>query len=304
MTDLVAWNKYFGWYYGEAKDLGGFLDDIHGEFPELRIGISEYGAGASIAQHAEKLRRPFPIFHPWHPEAWQAKYHEESWEVIAERPYLWGTFVWNMFDFSAAFRNEGDAMGRNDKGLVTFDRKVRKDAFYFYKANWNPDPMVYIADRRFKLRERAKITVKVYSNLPEVELIVNGQTAGKQQGEPYGIFIWNDIALREGDNAVRALADAGGAPVSDAVVWRYKPDVALNLLIWFLRWGIKPLTVCCLLLIPYFIFTDFRKKDRPRWKKLLVRSGFYLALLILIALVVLFFLARQYDIGIFDYSMI
>lgn len=140
-TDLICWNKYFGWYGGEAKSVGKWADRMHVEFPNTPIGISEYGAGASINHQMEELKKTNPGSY-WHPENWQTYFHEEHWLAIDQRPFLWGTFIWSMFDFGAAHRREGEVQGKNDKGLVSFDRKDKKDAFYFYKANWNKkEPM-------------------------------------------------------------------------------------------------------------------------------------------------------------------
>ena len=132
-TDLIAFNRYFGWYDGEPDQMGEWLDREHAAHPERKIGISEYGAGGSPFQQADTLERP-TAGGPWHPENWQTYYHIENWRQLKARPYLWCNFVWCMFDFSAAGRREGSDPGRNDKGLVTCDRRVKKDAFYFYKA--------------------------------------------------------------------------------------------------------------------------------------------------------------------------
>ena len=72
--------------------------------------------------------------------------HETAWAAMKARPFVWGTFVWNMFDFAVSTRHEGGVPGRNDKGLVTYDRKIKKDAFYFYKANWSDEPVLYITE--------------------------------------------------------------------------------------------------------------------------------------------------------------
>lgn len=147
ITDNIAWNRYDGWYGATPATLASWLDKTHQAHPEIKIAISEYGAGASIYHQQDSLVQTSPGSW-WHPENWQTEYHIQNWKIISERPYVWGSFVWNMFDFGAAHRTEGDRPGINDKGLVTHDRKVKKDAFYFYKANWNPEPMVYIAGRR------------------------------------------------------------------------------------------------------------------------------------------------------------
>lgn len=218
ISDLICWNKYFGWYGGDPKEVGKWADEAHQKLPKLKIGISEYGAGASIYHHEEDLNKPNPSGY-WHPEAWQAYYHEENWRQINERPFLWGTFIWNMFDFGAAHRTEGDRPGRNDKGLVTIDRKVKKDAFWFYKANWNKsEPVLYIADRRFVNRTKETTNIKVYSNFPEVELFINGFSQGKRKGE-YAIFNWDTVSLIKGKNRIEVKANNGNKVETDFCIW-------------------------------------------------------------------------------------
>lgn len=204
MTDLIAWNKYYGWYGGSPEHLGRWVDRVHTAFPQYKIGISEYGAGASIYHQQDSLKLG-EASGWWHPENWQTYYHIENWKVIAERNFIWGSFLWNMFDFGAAHRTEGDRPGINDKGIVTFDRKVKKDAFYFYKANWNKDePFIYIADRRHTQRVVGEVDIVVFSNLPEVELFVNGESQGVRKNDEYSIFEWKDVKLRKGVNRVEA----------------------------------------------------------------------------------------------------
>ena len=129
----------------------------------------------------------------WHPENWQSHFHEEHWKIINEKSYFWGTYVWVMFDFYAAHRTEGERDGINDKGLVTVDRKVKKDAFYFYKANWNSaDKFVYIAERRNDKRTNPTQNIKVYSNMPGAELFINGKSMGTRANDGYGVFKWDN----------------------------------------------------------------------------------------------------------------
>lgn len=217
VTDLIAWNQYFGWYGGSADDLGAWLDATHKAHPEFRIGLSEYGAGASIYHQQDSVKRG-EASGWWHPENYQTFYHQGNWKAIAERPYVWASFVWNLFDFGAAHRTEGDRPGINDKGLVTFDRKVKKDAFYFYKANWNKDDQfVYISSRRHDRRTSATTDVTVFSNMPEVTLTVNGQKFATAKSDGYGIFTFKDVILSPGENILCASAE--GAPV-DEVRWK------------------------------------------------------------------------------------
>ncbi|WP_163325411.1 beta-glucuronidase LacZ4 [Draconibacterium mangrovi] len=219
ITDLIAWNRYYGWYGGKPEEIGNWADRVHKNFPGRCIGISEYGAGASISQHENELKKPVATS-KWHPEAWQAYYHEENWKAIDSRPYLWGTYIWNMFDFGAAHRTEGDSDGRNDKGLISFDRKVKKDAFWFYKANWNTkEPTLYITNRRFTERETNVTDIKVYSSFNEVELFINGKSQGVQQGN-YATFIWEKRQLQNGENKIEVKAGKGKKRKTDVCIWK------------------------------------------------------------------------------------
>lgn len=197
ITDNIAWNRYDGWYGATPATLASWLAKTHQAHPEIKIAISEYGAGASIYHQQDSLVQTSPGSW-WHPENWQTEYHIQNWKIISERPYVWGSFVWNMFDFGAAHRTEGDRPGINDKGLVTHDRKVKKDAFYFYKANWNPEPMVYIAGRRSVNRVKPVTEVQIFSNCAEVTLKVNGQIIKKMQPDGVKVCIFKDIRLKKG----------------------------------------------------------------------------------------------------------
>ena len=220
VTDLIAFNRYFGWYYKMPKDMGVFLDQLHQDFPELRIGISEYGAGGSIYQHSDKLTPPNPMGSP-HPEEWQSYYHEENLKIFDDRPYVWGTFIWNMFDFGSHFRKEGDHYGINDKGLVTYDRSVKKDAFYFYKANWSDEPVLHITSSRYMFRDKRKTQVKVYTNLNDVILTVNGQDFPAKSPQK-GIIIWDNIILDNGNNGIVVRAEKDGKIIVDDCLWVYE----------------------------------------------------------------------------------
>ncbi|HEY5503652.1 MAG TPA: glycoside hydrolase family 2 TIM barrel-domain containing protein, partial [Sedimentisphaerales bacterium] len=176
IADLIAWNTYPGWYRATPPQMAKDIDKYKHDANDKPLGISEYGAGASIKQHEQNMKKAPSPGGKWHPEEWQAIVHEENYAAIEARPYLWGSFAWVMFDFSASWRTEGDTLGVNDKGLVTADRKTRKDAFYFYKAKWTTEPFVYITSRRHTERTDPNTTVKVYSNCDSVELKINGQT--------------------------------------------------------------------------------------------------------------------------------
>lgn len=205
VTDLIGFNQFMGWTTGQPSDFSGWTADLRKGFPKLKSGVSEYGAGASIYQWADTLVRP-EAAGAWHPEQWQTYLHETYWGVIASKPNFWGSFVWTMADYGAAHRTDGARPGVADFGLVTFDRSVRKDAFYFYKANWNvTEPFVYITERRREMRTNPKQTVRVFSNQNDVELFVNGISQGLRTNDGMGRFVWPDLTLREGDNTVEAV---------------------------------------------------------------------------------------------------
>jgi beta-galactosidase len=215
-TDAVASNVYFGWYDHEFADLGPFLADNHARRPQTPEGLSEYGAGGSVLQQEEPPRRPVAPSR-WHPEQYQALYHEAAWRQIEAAPWLWSSFVWVGFDFPSAGRNEGDAVSINDKGLVTLDRKVRKDAYYWYQANWAKQPMVHITSSRAVRRTQADTEVKVYSNQPAVRLLVNGVDLGERAVEGH-IARWQ-VKLEPGANRIEARSGSS----SDSVEWRLEP---------------------------------------------------------------------------------
>ncbi len=222
IPDLLGWNIYPGWYSGDKEDYARDLDARRNSSKSGGFCVSEYGAGANAAQHEQNPKHPIAKGQ-WHPEEWEAEVHESAWAAMKQRPYVWGTFVWCMFDFAVASRNEGSTPGLNDKGLVTRDRKIKKDAFYFYKANWNDEPMIYLASRRFTERTNAITDVKIYSNAKNPELFVNGVSQGKQADGVDNVFIWKNITLSPGENKIVASATANGQPVTDLCVWKLSP---------------------------------------------------------------------------------
>jgi beta-galactosidase len=224
-TDAVGFNHYFGWYHDRPEDFAAWLDRQRALRPDLKIGMSEYGAGANPAQHEDPPQTPEPGG-PWHPEEWQAHLHEVHWRALATRPWVWCKLVWCMFDIASDGRNEGGTPGINDKGLVTADRRIRKDAFYWYKANWSSEPVLHITSRRFTPRTQPVATVKVYSNAASVELVLNGVSCGRKTTTDR-IFLWPDVALTPGENLVEARASFGvkGEDVrADRCVWVHTPE--------------------------------------------------------------------------------
>ncbi|WP_418585943.1 glycoside hydrolase family 2 protein [Intestinibacter sp.] len=173
IPDVVSYNHYFGWYGGDTSQNGPWFDEFHAKHPNIPIGCSEYGCEALNWHTSNPEQGDYT-------EEYQAYYHEELIKQFFTRKYMWATHVWNMFDFGADARNEGGENGQNHKGLVTFDRKYKKDSFYAYKAWLSDDPFVHICSKRYVDRVEETTKVTVYSNQPEVELFANGVSLGKQ----------------------------------------------------------------------------------------------------------------------------
>lgn len=220
-SDLVAWNKYFSWT--NSRQLAAdFFDNARSTSGNRPVGVSEYGAGASIHHHACPLDKEANLPKGYHPEEYQAVCHEGYWSAFADRPYLWAKFIWQFSDMQSSIRKEGDTDGINDKGAVTYDRKIKKDVFYFYKANWNPEPMLYLCSRRFTERTNAQTFVKAYSNLKEATLYVNGKKIGKQKKDNINRIIWDQITLVPGENVIRIEGRAGKKVFTDTCIWTLK----------------------------------------------------------------------------------
>ena len=223
LTDIAGYNPYFGWYdeWGPISEVGPTLDKAHAAHPNLPIALSEYGAGAAVSQHTDNpAGGPInPMGRP-HPEEYQGFFHELYWSQIIKRPYLWGAFIWSMFDMPAKGRHEGDTDDMNDKGLVTEDRSIRKDTFYFYRAIWNPAPTLHLVGRRYTDRPYAVLDVKAYSNALNAALFVNGKTAGTASCSD-GICLWKGVHLDQGANELKAAATINGAEVADTIQWTF-----------------------------------------------------------------------------------
>lgn len=199
ITDVESYNHYYGWYGGRMEDNGPWLDNFHKVHPEICLGLSEYGCEGIITYHG-----PNPPQCKDYSEEYQALYHEHMAKVLDERPWIWSSHVWNMFDFGCAARNEGGVAGRNNKGLVTIDRKIKKDSYYIYRAYWNKEPMIHLCGKRYAQRAGDTTEIKVYSNQPTVTLYLNGEKVEEQSADK--VFIFN-VALKDGFNTVVAVAN-------------------------------------------------------------------------------------------------
>lgn len=197
ISDVVSYNHYFGWYGGDVKMNGPWFDAFHKKYPNRAIGLSEYGCEALNWHTSEPTQGDYT-------EEYQAYYHEEMIKQIIDRPYLWATHVWNMFDFAADSRAEGGENGMNHKGLVTFDRKYKKDSFFAYQAWLSDKPMVHICGKRYVDRVEDITEITVYSNQPEVELFANGESVGKQTKGKYPFFRFN--VKNVGETVLTAVA--------------------------------------------------------------------------------------------------
>jgi len=202
ITDFIVFDHSFGWSEGLPDDILVWKEMMKRKWSTMKYGVS-YAAGGSIFQQDETLARPVMLSNR-HPEGWHTYFHERYFLNAACDSTIWSVWVGNMFDFGAVGRQWGDGKGTNDYGLVTFDRKDRKDAYYLYKANWNEsEPFIYIAEKRRDTRSSRKQTVKIYSNQDEVELLVNNRSVGTRTGE-HGVFVWEDVELRSGINRLEA----------------------------------------------------------------------------------------------------
>ena len=219
IPDIMAYNTYPGWYWADPATMQYAIDWKYR--PDKQpLAISEYGAGASIHHHGILSEHP-DTGGDYHPEEWQATVHEINYREISKRDFVWGTFVWNMFDFASAWRTEGDTYGMNDKGLVTYDRATPKDAFYFYKANWNPEPMVHIAGKRFTPRGAEARQVKVYTNCDGIYLIHNGVRYYPDGNPQAHVYTWDNLPWVEGENRITAHGVRDGKIIYDNCIIIY-----------------------------------------------------------------------------------
>ena len=199
IPDINSYNLYFGWYLGDLEQNEEFFDEYHEKYPDRVIGFSEYGADANPQYQSSKPEKGD------YTESYQAVYHEHMLKMIEERPWLWATHVWNLFDFAADGRDEGGKHGENQKGLVTIDRRLKKDAFYLYKAAWNQkEPFVHLCGKRYADRAEEMTEVKVYSNQPEVTLFVDGNEVETKAGKTIFTF---SVAL-QGEHTIEARSGA------------------------------------------------------------------------------------------------
>jgi beta-galactosidase len=221
ITQTSGANRYFGWYYGKPEGLAPHLDALHAKRPGQPQSLTEYGAGGALSLHTDDpLGGPIDMGGRNQPEEYQSWLHEKSWPIIADRPFIWASWIWNSFDFATSTRTEGDARDINTKGLVSYDGKIRKDAFYYYRANWSPDPTVHLAGRRYTDRAYQSVDVRAYSNAPTTELRLNGRSIGTMNRCDNGTCIWPEVRLEPGENRLEAIGKFDKGETRDVVTWQ------------------------------------------------------------------------------------
>ena len=224
-ADIQGINHYFGWYSGEISDVEKWIKGMEKDFPGYKVIFSEYGAEANVDQQEEVVGEFGRYFSQFYPETFSTKFHEIQWGFISKHPYLLASYVWNTFDFATPVNTQGGVEARNMKGLVTFDRKIKKDPFYWYKANWSKEPVLYLTQRRAIERENEVTPVTVYSNIGVPRLFVNGlEITNFKEGTTPVHYIFNNIKLNTGENVIEAKAVKDGKEYSDKIVWNYSPD--------------------------------------------------------------------------------
>ena len=207
VPDQIGFNLYPGWYGSSSTMMRERIDDAFAKNPAIRIAaVSEYGAGAGAHQHADAKAKPEKCNSPFHPMEFQAYYHWRQYPAIKEDPRIWGSFAWVMFDLGSDAKREGEHQGLNDKGLISWDRMVAKDSFYFYKANWNPEPMLHLVGQGMTDTTNRQATVLAFSNVGPVTLTVNGQCVGTKEPDGAKGVLWENVPLRTGDNEIEVVA--------------------------------------------------------------------------------------------------
>lgn len=224
-TDIQGMNRYFGWYEKKIQDIKPWIEKMEKEYPWQRLMLTEYGADANIEHQTELLGDALNWGSDFYPETFQTKTHEYQWGVISQHPYILASYLWNMFDFAVPQWKRGGVDARNMKGLITFDRKIRKDAFYWYKANWSKEPVLYLTQRRNTERERRETSVTVYSNLGTPRVFLNGRELdGVRKGYTDVHYIFDQVTLAEGRNVLRAVIVSDGNEYTDEIVWNYNGE--------------------------------------------------------------------------------
>ena len=222
-SDIQGMNRYYGWYEREITDIDAWVEGLEENYPDMKLMLTEYGADANTAHQTEYLGESLDWSKQFYPETFQTKTHEYQWAVISRHPYIIASYLWNMFDFACPMWERGGIPARNMKGLVTFDRQVKKDSYYWYKANWSEEPVLYLTQRRNTDREKRVTSITVYSNCGTPTVWLNGRKLKDiRQGYTDVHYIIDEVTLRKGDNVIRASVTApDGQTLEDRIEWTY-----------------------------------------------------------------------------------
>lgn len=224
-TDIQGMNRYFGWYEKRLQDIVPWIENIEQNYSWCPLILSEYGADANIDHQTELLGDALDWTSPFYPETFQTKTHETQWPVIAHHPQIVASYLWNMFDFAVPTSRRGSVEARNMKGLITFDRKIKKDSYFWYKANWSKEPVLYITQRRNNNRERKETSVTVYSNIGIPTLTLNGRDLGSpRRGNTDVHYIFDNVTLDDGENILISTVDYRDSQFTDTITWYYNGD--------------------------------------------------------------------------------
>lgn len=221
-ADIQGMNRYFGWYEKKIQDIEPWVKGLEEKYPWQKLMLTEYGADSNLKHQTEYLGDALNWGKPFYPETFQTKTHEYQWGVISKHPYIIASYLWNMFDFAVPMWSRGGVAARNLKGLITFDRKIKKDSYYWYKANWSESPVLYLTQRRNTDRERKITTVTVYSNIGMPKVYLNGvELHGIRKGYTDVHYIIDNVELAQGKNVIKAVASYKGEEYTDEIEWVY-----------------------------------------------------------------------------------
>lgn len=225
VADIQGMNRYFGWYEKKIQDIKPWVEGLEKEYPHQKLMLTEYGADANLNHQTEYLGDALNWTKEFYPETFATKTHEYQWSVIAAHPYIIASYLWNTFDFCAPMWVRGGVPARNMKGLVTFDRKIKKDSYFWYKANWSKDPVLYLTQRRNWDREKKETSVTVYSNIGTPKVYLNGkELAGIREGYTPVHYIIDNVTLDMGKNIVKTVVVKDGKTYEDEIEWMYSGE--------------------------------------------------------------------------------
>lgn len=225
VADIQGMNRYFGWYEKKIEDIKPWVEGLEKEYPHQKLMLTEYGADANLNHQTEYLGDALNWTKEFYPETFATKTHEYQWSVIAAHPYIIASYLWNTFDFACPMWERGGVPARNMKGLVTFDRKTKKDSYFWYKANWSKDPILYLTQRRNWDREKKETSVTVYSNIGTPKVYLNGkELTGIREGFTPVHYIIDNVTLNMGKNTVKTIVVKDGKTYEDEIEWMYSGE--------------------------------------------------------------------------------